>query len=82
MPPCRGRAEMARHPIKAERTVANRRAHHHAKLAAAPTALARLAAAVDWLRAVIANAPGERADRLAEEATTYLIRLAEQGDRP
>lgn len=72
---------MARRLAKAQRTVANRRAHHQARIAAAPTALARLGAAVDWVRAVIANTPGERGDRLAEEATAYLVRLAEQGDR-
>jgi hypothetical protein len=41
----RGRtAEMARRSVKAERTIANRRAHHQVRIAAAPTELARAAA--------------------------------------
>lgn len=72
---------MARRALKAQRTLANRRAHHQARIAAAATARDRLTAAVDWLRAVLANTPDDEAERLAEEAAAYLTRIADRGGR-
>lgn len=72
---------MARRPVKAQRSIANRRAHHQARMAAAATARDRLTAAVDWLRAVIANTPDDEAERLADEAAAYLTRIADRGGR-
>ncbi|MGH3321328.1 MAG: hypothetical protein ACRDN9_14350 [Streptosporangiaceae bacterium] len=62
---------MPRKPTKDER----RRAYFLARIDAAATPLHRMAAALDYLRTVVAHAPAEEAQRVAEDVVAYLLRI-------
>lgn len=73
---------MARKPTSAQR----RRTHFMARLDATSSAVQRMSAAWDYLRAVLRAAPDrEEADQTAEGVTTYLLTTAQRvqakGDR-
>lgn len=68
---------MARKPTRAELRVARRRLYFEQRLSAAPTPRERLAAAVDYLQAVLAASEPTEANDTAGTAAAYLQRLAE-----
>jgi len=65
-----------------KRAAERRRARYLERVAEAMTAAERVAAAVDYLRAVLAAAGhGRQADKIADDASAYLASLAHDEDQ-